>query len=81
MLSIHEIVLDLTIWAKYYMNFNEKQTNKQFCNNSIDLYNVHVQTKTKYEQSVLCNTVYHTMHSIPSTYLICNIQSCILNAI
>ena len=62
------------------MNFYEKQT-KQFCNNSIDLYNVHVQTKTKYEQSVLCNTVYHTMHSKPSTYLICNIQSCILNAI
>ena len=59
------------------MKFYEKQT-KQFCNNSIDLYNVHVHTKTKYEQPVLCNTgtsyILNTSHSKLSTYLICNIQ-------
>ena len=49
------------------MNFYEKQI-KQFCNNSIDLYNVHVQTKTKYEQSVLCYTVYHTLPSKVKTF-------------
>ena len=49
------------------MNFYDKQT-KQFCNNSIDLYNVHVHTKTKKEQPVLCNTVYHTKFLLTGTF-------------